>query len=349
MPMRIASIAYATPQVLVDNDGGIDMLANRYFKAADPEARRTLLADVRGVLESCGSRERFLDLDSPAGYAMALMEKAARKALAESDLSADAIDLVIYYSVARGWLEPSTASAVQHVIGASNASCFDVLEACAGWPRALEVADALMRTGRYRTALLIGVEAGMQRFGPLGRSIDEINPGHLAAFTIGEAAAATVLLADETNPVRADFRSLGSNYHLCMVTLDNIAAFLPRDHVGTPEGMQFVSIADQLFRTAIIAGIDMWRGAIAEIGMERIGWFAPHGASARASEVVRHALDIPLEKWSCAHARFGNTGANTIPIALATAIEEGRLSRDQQVMCLVAASGITVGYCLFTY
>jgi 3-oxoacyl-[acyl-carrier-protein] synthase III len=79
----------------------------------------------------------------------------------------------------------------------------------------------------------------------------------------------------------------------------------------------------------------MWGGAITEIGMDRIGRFAMHGASTRASEVMRVALAIPPAKWSCSHARFGNTGPNSIPIALA--IEEGRLSRGQLVMCLIAS------------
>ena len=347
--MYIASITYVTPQDRFDNDAAIDMLADRYFKDADQNGKQTALAKVRDVLKRCGSGERYLDLDGARGRAMMLIERAARSALAESDVSASAIDLIIYYGVARGWLEPSTAAAIQHVIGATRASCFDVLEACAGWARALEVADGLMRTGRYRTALLLGVEAGMEPFGPLVRPVDQMDPTHLVSFTIGEAAAATVLIADEANHLRAEFRSLGDNYRLCMVTLDSIGAFLPVDHPGTPKGMQFFAITDQLFQTATIAGIEIWRAAIEEIGVERIGLFAMHGASTRATEVVRRALEIAPDKWSCSFAQFGNTGPNTIPIALATAIKEGRLTRGQQVMCLVAASGITVGYCLFTY
>ncbi|TMJ30768.1 MAG: hypothetical protein E6G96_08345, partial [Alphaproteobacteria bacterium] len=162
--MYIASITYVTPQDRFDNDAAIAMLADRYFKDADQNGKQTALAKVRDVLKRCGSGERYLDLDGARGRAMMLIERAARSALAESDVSASAIDLIIYYGVARGWLEPSTAAAIQHVIGATRASCFDVLEACAGWARALEVADGLMRTGRYRTALLLGVEAGMEPF-----------------------------------------------------------------------------------------------------------------------------------------------------------------------------------------
>jgi 3-oxoacyl-[acyl-carrier-protein] synthase III len=347
--MYVASIAYATPQDCFNNEGAITMLAARYFKDADQEGKEGVLAKVREVFERCGSRERYLDLDGAPGRAMTLIRIAASSATAEAGLSASEIDLIIYYGIARGWLEPSTAAVVQHVIGASRASCFDVIEACAGWVRALEVADGLMRTGRYRIALLVGVEAGMEPFGPLARPTDQIDRGQLASFSIGEAAAATVLIGDQANHVRADLRSLGDNYHLCMVTLDNVRAFLPPGHRGAPSGAQFFAIPDQLFQTAIIAGMELWRAAIANIGTEHIGLFAVHGASTRATELVRRELEIAPEKWSCSHARFGNTGPNTIPIAIATAIKDRRLSRGQQVMCLFAASGITVGYCLFTY
>jgi 3-oxoacyl-[acyl-carrier-protein] synthase III len=347
--MYIASIAYATPQDRLDNEGAITMLAERYFKDADQSGKEAMLARVRQVFERCGSQERYLDLDGAPGRAMTLLRTAASSALAEADVSASEVDLIIYYGIARGWLKPSTAAVVQHVIGASRASCFDVIEACAGWVRALEVADGLMRTGRYRIALLVGVEAGMEPFGPLARPTDQIDRGQLVSFSIGEAAAATVLIGDQANHVRADLRSLGENYHLCVVTLDNVRAFLPPDHRGTASGTQFSAVPEQLFQTAIIAGIELWRAAIANVGTDHIGLFAVHGASTRATELVRRVLDIAPEKWSCSHSRFGNTGPNTIPIAVATAIKDGRLSRGQQVMCLFAASGITVGYCLFTY
>src|SRR5947207_12972588 len=152
--MYIASINYVAPQDRFDDDAAIDMLDDRYFKDADQSGKQSLRAKVRDVLKRCGSGERYLDLDGARGRAMILIEKAARSALAESDVAASAIDLIIYYGVARGWLEPSTAAAIQHVIGANRASCFEVLAACAGWARALEVADGLIRTGPCRDALL---------------------------------------------------------------------------------------------------------------------------------------------------------------------------------------------------
>jgi len=104
--MYIASITYVTPQDRFDNDAAIAMLADRYFKDADQNGKQTALAKVRDVLKRCGSGERYLDLDGARGRAMMLIERAARSALAESDVSASAIDLIIYYGVARGWLEP---------------------------------------------------------------------------------------------------------------------------------------------------------------------------------------------------------------------------------------------------
>lgn len=343
MALRIVSLAVAKPPHHVDNDTMLAVLADQM---GAPEGE--LIEQVRTTFEKCGSRARYLTLPEP-GYALDLVREAAGAALREAGRSAAEVDLVIYCSVARGWLEPSMAAAVQDAIGARNASCFDVLEACAGWMRALEVADALIAGGRYRNALVLGVEAGMHDYLVAPELLDRIEPEQLAGFTIGEMATATLVERDPAGEFDCRIRSLGEHFDLCMIALPNAAAFLPDDGRAPPPAGRFLSRSDKLFARVIAEMVDMARPRIAEIGMGRIDLFIPHGASTRAGHVVRRALGIPAEKWLCGHEEFGNTVSMSMPTALHHGIATGRVKRGDRVFFLIGSAGISVGNGVIVY
>jgi 3-oxoacyl-[acyl-carrier-protein] synthase III len=338
--LKLAALAVATPPHHLDNDNLLAILGR--MSLGDDAVE-----DVRDTFRRCGSERRFLDLPH-RGYALDLVRRACAEALARADVPARDVDLLIYCSVARGWLEPSTAAAVQAAIGASAASCFDVAEACAGWVRALELADALLRTGKYRTALVVGVEAGMQRYVLPPERVESVAPEHRAGYTIGEAATATVLTADG-EPFHSELRSVGELFDVCMIPLANADAFFPDDTRSLPTVDRFTSLSERLFTRVISELVEMMRERIRRPPLDDVALFVPHGASARASEVVRRALDVSTATWFCGHHHFGNAVDMAMPAALARAIELGRLRRGQRVCFLVGSAGISVGFGSLVY
>lgn len=347
--MRIRSVSAALPQTILDNDAVLAMFeqkADLLGRArSDTEA---VVKRARQMLNAAGSAKRHADPDAKPGYAMDLVRQAAAEALAKASISADDLDLIIYCSVSRGWMEPSTASAVQAAIGAGKASCFDVLEACAGWMRALELADALLRTGRYRTAMVTGVEAGMS-----GHLMPE-DPGvtygdeHMAAVTLGEAATAVIVTADSGQPLVCDIRSDGRLHDICMIPLANMPAFMPDPSHPVPRAGHFFSKANQLFPAVISALVEMMKPKIDAGELDDVAMFVVHGASARAAEVLRLQLGICPERWLCTHAQFGNTVSMSMPVSLNHALETGLVSTGDKVCFLVASAGISYGYGVLT-
>lgn len=347
--MRILSLACATPSMRIDNQTFLSLLDQRVSAdGMSPQARAEVSDKVRGIFERAGTRERFMLYPPRPGYAAELLQRAARDALDAAGRTADEIDLIIYCSVARGWMEPSTAAAAQAMIGARNASCFDVMEACAGWMRAVEVAEALLRSGRYRNALVLGVEAGMQdTIMPRGGET-EVADEHLAGFTLGEAATAMLLEPGEGAAPEIVLRSDGELHDVCMIPLPAIAAFLPAGAQHVPEAGRFLSHADRLFTRVITALVGVMRPRLANGGGEEIDLFILHAASSRAGEVVRRALDIPPEKWLCPHDVFGNTVSMSMPVALDHALKTGRAKKGDRVCFLVGSAGISYGYGILT-
>lgn len=347
--MRIVSLACATPSMRIDNPTFLTLLDERVASdGMPPPARAEVAEKVRHIFDRAGTRERYMLYPPRPGYAAGLLQRAAEDALAAAGRDAEDVDLIIYCAVARGWMEPSTAAAAQALIGARNASCFDVMEACAGWMRALEVAEALMRSGRYRNALVLGVEAGMQdTIMPRGGET-AVSDEHLAGFTLGEAATAVLLEPGEGAPPEIVLRSDGELYDVCMIPLPTVSAFLPAEATAQPEPGRFLSHADRLFTRVITALVGVMRPRLAKGGHEGIDLFILHAASSRAGEVVRRALDIPPEKWLCPHDVFGNTVSMSMPVALDHALRTGRAKKGDRVCFLVGSAGISYGYGILT-
>jgi 3-oxoacyl-[acyl-carrier-protein] synthase III len=344
--MHIKSIGMALPEYQISNADLLGLLRARLPEGPAGETEATV-GQIARVLWACGSDQRFL-APHGRGYAINLLKQATQDALGRAEVSPAEIDLIIYCGVARGWLEPSTAAALQRAVGATNASCFDVLEACASWVRALELADALMRAGRYRNVLVAGVEAGMQACLGLTDAPFTVSDEHLAGFTIGEAATAT-LVTPEGPALDCRIASFGDAFDTCMIPLANADAFLEADLGPVPQAGRFMSHGDRLFRRAIMETVDICRRKLAEIGSDEINLFILHGASERASEIVRQALGAPKHKWLCGHTVFGNTVSMSMPTALRHAEDKGLIRRGDRIMFVVASAGISAGYGIVEY
>ncbi|RMD85821.1 MAG: hypothetical protein D6815_01045, partial [Candidatus Dadabacteria bacterium] len=271
-------------------------------------------------------------------------------ALDRAGLQPDDVDFLIYTGVARGWVEPAMANVVQAEAGLSRATCFDVMDGCAGWLRALHIAHGFIRGGVYRKGLLVNCEAGV-----LGLQKWDYEPGeeiepYLATYTIGEAVTATVVAADDETEDDFYFRfeNFGEYFDLCMVPLPTVEQFLPRSKTNGHPTNVFYAHSDILLRkaTQLIARSFVSDPHLSE-GQYDVAF--GHAASEKASELVCAMLDFPREKFYSTHRDYGNTITAAIPLAMSLAEKEGRLKRGHKVLVVAGASGITIGFASFTY
>jgi 3-oxoacyl-[acyl-carrier-protein] synthase III len=346
--MRIVSLAAVQPSNDFDNSGYLDLIDRNLAETGMADGERShAIERLARIYDKAGSSHRRMEPTPHRGHSMDLLRHAALQALAEASRMPEDVDLIIYCSVARGWMEPSSAAAAQAAIGAVNASCFDVLEACAGWMRAVEIADALMRSGRYGNALIVGVEAGMREVAIPRAGGFHLHDEHLAAFTIGESATAMLVEHDEAPPPEIDIRSDGRLHEVCMIPLPMAESFLLSEG-PSPDPIRFVSHSERLFPAVMTPLIPLMRKRLAAPDAASIALFIPHAASGKASEAVRKALGIPAEKFLCGHARFGNTVSMAMPTVLDFARRSGRIKPGDRVCFLVASAGISYGYGILT-
>lgn len=251
-----------------------------------------------------GIRERHLAKEETTA---GMSAEAARRAMENAGVTAEEIDLIIVGTVTADHVTPSCACEVQAQIGAKNAVVFDINAACAGFMFALNIANAYLQTGVYKTALILGAET-------LSRIMDWNDRSTCVLF--GDGAGAAVVRAEEAAGLLAfDQGSDGikggvlacrgrSNNNPLVQTTEELSYV----HMDGQEVYKFAvtAVPHSLFKTIQAAGLTV----------EEIDYFALHQANIRILQSVAKRLKVPEEKFPISLDHCGNISAASVPILL---------------------------------
>lgn len=254
------------------------------------------------------------------GTTTSLATAAARAALDHAELRADQIDVLVLATCTPDVRLPSTAALVQAELGTGGAA-FDLHAACAGFVHALVVAAGLLATGAGH-ALVIGAETMSTLIDPTDRD---------TAVLFGDGAGAVVLAAgQEPGGLLAHvLGNEGSGQHLITAPLGGTLAMEGRE----------------VFRRAVRLTVDASRQALDAAGLapHDVDLVVPHQANHRILEAAADRLGIPGDRWVSVVEHTGNTSAASIPMALATAVAEGRLGDGDTVLLVGFGAGMSWG------
>jgi len=318
---------------------------------APPELERALRL-LRFAFRSMGTTVRYGRNSGERPFE--LCTEAGRRALTRARMDPKEVDLLIYVGVGRGFLEPATANVFQDHLGLSNATCFDVMDACASWLRATHIARSFLESGAYRNIMILNAEFNGNLESYALRSLAEFDH-RFPAFTIGEAAAATIVSASEQpDDCVTAFRTFGDQRDKCLIPLPNWADYLGTPGAdgsgGTPdlEPLKFVSYGRDIMEFGLGKLVEQYHKDPAFHRFEPDIVFFHAASDGMARDGMRQCgLDESLGYYS--HRTFANTVSATIPVAMAAAAEQGRLSHGMRVIVAVASAGITTGLSRFIY
>lgn len=273
-----------------------------------------------------------------------LARSASVMALESAGLEASDIDAIVLATLSPDHFFPGTGVFLQRALGLARVPALDLRAQCSGFVYGLSVADAWIRTGQYRTVLLVGVE--IQSTG-----LDLSDRGRDMAVLFGDGAGAAVLQAtDEDRGVLSTHLHADGAHAETLWCDASSSARHPRisaedldeaRHYPRMDGREVFKHAVTRMPEAVIEALDA-NG----LEPEAIDLLIPHQANLRISQMVQRRLELPDEKIFNNIQRYGNTTAATIPLALSEAVREGRLDRGD-LLCLVAfGSGFTWGSAL---
>jgi 3-oxoacyl-[acyl-carrier-protein] synthase-3 len=286
------------------------------------------------IVERTGIRARHFAADQQGCSDLAT--EAARQALAAADLKAQDIDLIVVATSTPDMVFPSVATMVQHKLGAAGCPAFDVQAVCSGFIYALTVADAMIQSGSAKRALVIGSEI-------FSRILDFKDRTTCVLF--GDGAGAVVLEASDQPGILATDLHADGQYKdiLCVPGHVNRGGILG-DPVLKMDGQA-------VFKLAVGVLEDTARASLAKAHLTDadIDWLIPHQANIRIMQSTAKKLKMSLDKVVVTVDQHGNTSAASIPLALDTAVRDGRIRRGQTLMLEGVGGGFTWGSVLLRY
>ena len=342
--MRFLAIEHCLPSKAVTNEAQLEdviLKSEAYLSAHD---LRTLRGRLQKNLDLTRTRVRYLR--GPNETARDVGIRAGQLALHASGLNPKDIDLLLYAGVARGFLEPATATIFQDALGLVNSSCFDLLDACASWLRALDTAHALIKMKKHETVMILNCECNYELADLAFRHLEDID-FKFPMLTIGEAATATIVTSSGgEDSYYATFKSWGQHRGLCQIPLPHYRQFENGSASNDLQSLTFYSYGERLFKVVFRKIIEHYRSD------QRINLFEPdivfsHSASDAFSERVAQALD--LRNVYLTHSLFGNTVAASIPLGMSHAIKHEILKPGMSVLIGCGSAGITTAWCRFEY
>ena len=268
-----------------------------------------------------------------------LAEHAARAALEASGWSAESLDLIVVGTTTPDRVYPSTACRLQARLGIGGCTAFDVQAVCTGFVYALGVADQFIRAGTVQRALVVGADTH-------SRLLDWSDRSTCILFGDG-AGAVTVERAEEPGIFSTHLHADGRYESLLYV------------EGGTPagagrirEGNAYTHMrGNEVFKMAVRTLMRIAEETLEANGMDRseVDWLVPHQANIRIIEATARKLGLPMERVVVTVDRHGNTSAASVPLALDTAVRDGRIRRGDIVLLEAFGGGFTWGSALLRY
>ena len=312
---RLIGVGAALPARRVTNDDLVADLASRGIETSD-----------EWIVTRTGIRQRWLAGTDDTTTSLGV--RAAREAMKSAGVGPDDIDLIVCATSTADQIFPSTACLIQSELGVHQGGAFDVQAVCSGFAYAVANADALIRAGVAQRALVIGAEV-------FSRILDWNDRSTCVLF--GDGAGAIVLSAADTPGVlvsrlHADGRQSG-----ILSTPGSVRC-------GAVTGHPFLRMDGQaVFKLAVKLLAELAQETLEAAGLkvDDLDWLVPHQANVRILSATASRLGLPLERVISTVGEHANTSAASVPLALAQAVQEGRLRPGQLIMLQGVGGGFT--------
>ncbi len=289
------------------------------------------------IRERTGIKRRHIAADDETTSDMGLA--AAHKAIQAADISVNDIDLIIVATTTPDKVFPSTACIVQRRLDLHTIPAFDVHAACSGFIYALDIADRFIRTGGATKVLIIGSET-------YSRILDWKDRGTCVLF--GDGAGAIVLsVAEEPGVISTHIHADGAFEESLHVPAGISSGY----ETVRAEGAFIQMKGHEVFKKAVGTLGSLARETLSRNNVDKhdISWFIPHQANLRIIVAAAKKLDLPMDRVVVTVDEHANTSSASIPLALDTAVRDGRIKRGELLLFEAFGAGFTWGSALVRY
>ena len=295
------------------------------------------------ILERTGIRERHLVDQGVAASDLAV--EAVKNLLKSHPIDLQEIDLIVVGTVTPDMMYPSTACLVQNKLGIHRTWGFDVSAGCSGFLYALNSGAEFVASGRYKKVLVIGSDVNSSMTDFTDRAV---------CIIFGDGAGAVLLEPTEDGEdygimeIEAQIEGMGGQF----LYMPGGGSLHPASHETVDQKMHYIhQDGQQVFKYAVKKMAEMTERVLQKNGLSGsdVGCFIAHQANRRIIVATADRLKMPMEKVIINIDRYGNTTAGTIPLAMQTAIEDGKLKKGDLVLLAAVGAGFTSGATLLRW
>ncbi|MBR0552947.1 beta-ketoacyl-ACP synthase III [Stakelama marina] len=296
-------------------------------RVSNAELAETVDTSDDWIVERTGIR--FRHIAGPEETTGTLAADASKAALASAGIAAEDIDLIVLATATPDQTFPATATRVQTALGIDDCTAFDVAAVCSGFLYALQVADSMIVAGAANRALVIGAET-------FSRILDWEDRTTCVLF--GDGAGAVVLEAREGEAGVLATRLHADGRHNQLLYVDGGPST-----TGTVGKLRMKG--REVFRHAVVNLAAVMGEALEAAGLsaDDVDWVVPHQANARILDATARKLDLANEKVIVTVDQHANTSAASVPLALDTAVRDGRIKRGDLLVLEAMGGGFTWG------
>lgn len=290
------------------------------------------------IVERTGIHERHWVSEGETGASLAAA--ASKEALERAGLQARDVDMIIYATLSPDYFFPGTGVFLQRALGIKDIPCLDIRQQCTGFIYGLSIADAYIRSGLYKTILLVGSEVH-------STGLDISTKGRDVAVLFGDGAGAAVIgrATDDNHMILSTHIHADGSDAEILWTEYPASAHHPRlTQAAMDEGKHFPSMnGKRVFKHAVMKmPAAMMEGMVTnKITLADIDMVIPHQANLRINQMVAQLIGLPPEKMHNNIQKYGNTTAATIPICLHEAVELGKVKPGNLVCFVAFGAGLT--------
>lgn len=347
--MKIAGIGFKTPSLRISNDDII-----QYLQQYNPELAASQLnrcqREVSMLLEKSGANLRYFRDIENGETAIQFAEQAVIDALSDAQVQPQDLDLILYCGVGRGFVEPANAYFIASLLGV-NCCCFDIVDACMSWVRALEIANMYLQQPAVKNVLVVNAEFTVYEYGfpDIFRSFTRERIHYtFPAFTIGEAATATVLSKSPAT-WQFHFKSVPQAASFCTIPMAQFQQFCaPGIEVAENGPNRFASWGNKLFDQTEAGMPELVKDS--GIDLLAADLLFPHGAAAYPVNKIIMKLGVSENKiFNKIFSSYGNLVSASIPAALKVAVDNGELQRGMKCILCPASAGMSFGLVELVY
>ncbi len=313
---RIASTGSCLPQTVLSND----------------DIAKMVDTSDEWIQQRTGIKQRHIVKKEYNENVAQLGINAAKIAIEDAGIKPEDIEMVIVATCSADKVFPATACLIQEGLGIPPCPAFDVQAACAGFIYALTVAEQFIATGNKKRVLIVGAEAMTQTVDWKDRSV---------CILFGDGAGAAVLEASDEPGVLSTHLKADGKYK------DQL--YLNNAHMHDNPFIHMEGNA--VFRLAVQSLGDIAMEALEANNMtgEDLDWVVPHQANIRIIQATAKKLGLPMEKVVVTVDKHANTSGASVPMALDTAIRDGRIKRGQNLLLEAFGGGLSWGSALIKY